>query len=80
MRLSLDCALQASHDGAGMTTQEWMWIGDIAALALALFAGVADWRRTRRRNLDDSGWVPWRGIQIAAIFAAIAFTVLAMRG
>ena len=61
-----------------MTTQEWMWAGDIAALAVALFAGAAEWRRGRRANLDDPGWIPWRGIQVAAIFAAIAFTILAM--
>ena len=61
-----------------MTTQEWMWAGDIAALAVALLAGAAAWRRGRRANLDDPGWIPWRGVQVAAIFAAIAFTILAM--
>ena len=63
-----------------MTTQEWMWAGDIAALLVVLIAGLAEWRRTRRANLDDPGWIPWRGIQVAALFAAIAFTILAMRG
>lgn len=62
-----------------MTTQEWMWAGDFAALAVLLVAGVAEWRRTRRANLDDPGWIPWRGIQVAALFAAMAFTILAMR-
>ena len=62
-----------------MTTQEWMWAADFAALAVLLVAGVAEWRRTRRANLDDPGWIPWRGIQVAALFAAMAFTILAMR-
>ncbi len=61
-----------------MTTQEWMWAGDIAAFLVALVAGLAEWRRTRRANLDDPGWIPWRGIQVAALFAAIGFTILAM--
>ncbi len=61
-----------------MTTQEWMWAGDIAALLVVVVAGLAEWRRTRRTNLDDPGWIPWRGVQVAALFAAIAFTILAM--
>lgn len=55
-----------------------MWTADGVALAVAVFAGVADWRRARRANLDATGWVPWRGIQILAIFAAIAFAILAV--
>jgi hypothetical protein len=55
-----------------------IWTADGAALALVLIAGIADWRRARRTNLDATGWVPWRGIQMAAIFAAIALTVIAL--
>jgi len=63
-----------------MTTQEWMWAGAGAAVAVALVAGIADWRRThRRRNIDDIGWVPWRGIQVVAFFAVMLFAVLALR-
>ncbi len=62
-----------------MTTQEWMWAGGIAALAVALIAGAAEWRRTRRADLDDPGWIPWRGIQVAALFAAAACAILATR-
>jgi hypothetical protein len=61
-----------------MTTQGGLWTGAGAALVLAVVAGVADWRRTRRTALDDPGWVPWRGIQVAALFAALTFVVLAM--
>jgi hypothetical protein len=63
-----------------MTTQEWMWTGDLAALAAVLIAGIAEWRRTRRKNLDDAGWIPWRGIQVTGLFAAMIFTILAMHG
>ncbi|WP_114951868.1 hypothetical protein [Sphingosinicella terrae] len=61
-----------------MTAQAgYWWGGAIAAVILAVVAGVADWRRTRRRSLDDPGWVPWRGIQVAALFAAAAAVILA---
>ena len=61
-----------------MTTQAAFWTGAGAALALAVSAGVMDARRTRRRAFDDVGWVPWRGIQVAALFAALACAVLAL--
>ncbi len=63
-----------------MTTQGWLWTADGAALALALVAGIADWRRIHRRgNFDDVGWMPWRGIQVAAAFAILALTILAFK-
>lgn len=62
-----------------MTTQGWLWGADGAALAVAVLAGVAESRRNRRRHLDDTGWVPWRGIQAAAFFAVLALTILAMK-
>lgn len=55
-----------------------IWAADGVALGIALFAGVADWRRGRRTDLDHSGWVPWRGIQMTAIFAAIGLAILAV--
>ena len=55
-----------------------MWSGAGAALAVAIVAGLADWRRARRTNLDDPGWVPWRGIQAAAVFAAFLLAAAAV--
>lgn len=61
-------------------TQASYWTATGAAIALAVLAGVRDWRRIhRRRAIDDIGWVPWRGIQVAAFFAALAFAILAMK-
>jgi len=61
-----------------MTTQQGLWAA-AAALALVVLAGVADWRRTHRRQaLDAIGWVPWRGIQVAALFAVVLLAVLAV--
>ena len=61
-----------------MTTQAAFWTGAGAALALAVLAGVMEWRRNRRRDFEAVGWVPWRGIQVAAFFAALACVVLAV--
>lgn len=56
--------------------QDWLWTADGALVALALLAGVADWRRVRRRTVDGWGWMPWRGVQVMAVFAAIGLAVL----
>jgi hypothetical protein len=61
-----------------MTMQAAFWTGAGAALAVAVAAGVMDWRRHRRRDVDNVGWVPWRGIQVATLFAALACVVLAV--
>jgi hypothetical protein len=62
-----------------MGTQHWYWIAGGLALLIALIAGVADARRHRRDRLDEIGWVPWRGIQVAALFAAMIVLVLAVK-
>ena len=55
-----------------------MWSGAGAALAIAVAAGFADWLRARRTNLDDPGWVPWRGIQATAVFAGFLLAAAAL--
>jgi hypothetical protein len=62
-----------------MTAQDWLWGADGAALALAVLAGVAESRRNNRRDLDSTGWVPWRGIQAFAFFAVLGLTILALK-
>jgi hypothetical protein len=62
-----------------MMAQDWFWGADGVALALVVLAGVAENRRIRRRDLDNTGWVPWRGIQAAAFFAVLVLTVLALK-
>jgi len=61
-----------------MTIQAGLWTGTGIALAVAVVAGVMDWRRNRRPDFDEVGWVPWRGIQVAGFFAALAFAIFAM--
>jgi len=46
---------------------------------VALVAGLADRRRSRRRSLDEVGWVPWRGIQVAAMFAVVGGLILGFK-
>ena len=58
--------------------QDWLWTGDGIALGIALLAGVADWRRVRRRRVDGWGWMPWRGVQMAALFAAAGLAIIAL--
>ena len=61
-----------------MTIQAGLWTGTAIALAVAVVAGVMDWRRNRRPDFDEVGWVPWRGIQVTGFFAALAFAIFAM--
>lgn len=62
-----------------MTAREWLWGAAGAAAALALVAGLAESRRVRRRDLDRTGWVPWRGLQVFAFFATVLFAILAWK-
>jgi uncharacterized membrane protein len=66
-------------EGSGMTAQQWSWGAATIALVLAIVAGLADRRRSRRRSLDEVGWVPWRGIQVAAMFAVVGFLILGVK-
>jgi hypothetical protein len=54
----------------------WWAAGGAAALALA--AGLADWARNRRRNLDRVGFMPWQLISILSFFAALGLCGLAL--
>ncbi len=46
------------------------------ALAIAVVAGIADWRHRKRDDLDRVAWLDWRSVQVFALIAAIvAFSV-----
>lgn len=57
-----------------------LWIGVGALVAVAAGSGLADWRRSRRRELDRVGWMPWTTIQVASILAAVITAALAIKG
>lgn len=63
-----------------MTAQALLWAAAGGAAGLAALATAAEWLRDRRRNLDRVGWMPWQGLAVAALFAAVALAGLAARG
>jgi hypothetical protein len=67
------------HDEAAMTAQAAAWTAAAAAAGIAVAAGVADWSRNRRRNLDRVGWVPWQLVSVLAFFAALGLAMLALK-
>jgi hypothetical protein len=60
--------------------QAGLWTVAGAAAVLVAIAGLADRRRTRRRDLDRAGWVPWPLIMILAMIVAAAAVALALKG
>ena len=62
-----------------MTTQAMLWSAAGAAAVAALLAGLADRRRSKRRDLDRPGWVPWPLIQMLAMLLAAAAAALALK-
>ncbi|MEQ8309442.1 MAG: hypothetical protein RIA72_01950 [Sphingopyxis sp.] len=51
----------------------------IAAAVLFGIAEVANWRRNNRRNVDDVGFMPWRGIALASAAVALFAAAFALK-
>ena len=62
-----------------MTTQAILWTLAGAAAVTAAGAGLAEWRRSKRRDLDRPGWMPWTLIQVLAGLAAVIAAALALK-
>ena len=62
-----------------LDTAQLLWGAAGLLLLLAVGAAFAEHRRTRRRNLDRPGWMPWNLIQILAFMLAIAAVALATK-
>ena len=62
-----------------MTQAGLWWATGIAAL-FAVLAGAAEWRRSRRRDLDRVGFVPWGTVSVLAFLAAVVGFALGVRG
>ena len=56
------------------------WIAAGVAVGVAVLAGVADWRRNRRDDLDRVGWIDWRSAQMFALIAAAGCAIVAQHG
>ena len=62
-----------------MTAQAMLWTLAGCALAVTAWAALAERLRSKRRDIDRPGWIPWSLVQILAMFAALAAAVLAMK-
>lgn len=62
-----------------MTIQTTLWTAAAGAGALAAFAGVAERRRSRRRDIDKVGWVPWTLVQVIAVAMAALMIAYAIK-
>lgn len=57
-----------------------LWAAAAFFAALVALAAWRDHRRTRRRDVDRPGWVPWTGITLLAMLMALVCAGLALRG
>lgn len=60
--------------------QAMLWALAGASAAMAMLAALADRRRSRRRDLDRVGWVPWPLLVVVGVMLALAFAAFAIRG
>ncbi|QXF13216.1 MULTISPECIES: hypothetical protein [Sphingopyxis] len=53
----------------------------VSATAAILFgvAELAEWRRRNRRDVDNVGFMPWRGIALVSVAVAIVAAALALK-
>jgi len=51
----------------------------IGAAALFGIAEIANWRRNNRRDVDNVGFMPWRGIALASAVIALFATAFALK-
>ena len=56
------------------------WIAVAACVAVAVLAGVADWRQRRRRDLDRIAPVHWPTVQMLALILAAAIGAFITHG
>lgn len=52
----------------------------IAAAVLFGVAEIANWRRNNRRDVEEVGFMPWRGIALAAAAVALFATAFWLSG
>lgn len=60
-------------------TQAGLWWATGAAGVVALVSGVAEWRGSRRHDLDRIGLVPWGTISVLAFLAAMVGLALVLK-
>jgi hypothetical protein len=64
-------------------TENWNFhVWRIIAIAAALVAAIsifADWRRQKRRSIENVGFVPWTAISMLAIGVTLLSAALALK-
>jgi hypothetical protein len=53
------------------------WIAAGGAGLVAVLAGIGDWRRRSRRDLDRIGLLDWPSIQMFALMGAVVCAIMA---
>jgi hypothetical protein len=53
------------------------WIAAGGAGLVAVLAGIGDWRRRSRHDLDRIGLLDWPSIQMFALMAAVVCAIMA---
>lgn len=59
--------------------REWLAVIGASAVMVAVIAWTGDRLRTRRKNLDAVGFMPWTGIFFCALVVACILLGLAAR-
>jgi len=54
------------------------WIVCGVAALISVFAGYADIRRQKRKNIEDVGFMPWTNITVIAGIIAFSFLIFAL--
>ena len=63
--------------GIDPAARPW-WIAVAVAVACAISAGIADWRRSRRADLDRIGVLDWRTVQVLCLIVAAMLGAVAL--
>ena len=56
-----------------------MLVVSAVGAAVGVIAEIADHRRRHRRDVDNVGFMPWRGIALVSVAVAIVAAALALK-
>ena len=58
--------------------QQQLWGGAALAVLVAIGSGFGEYRRRRRRDMDEVGFMPWTLIQVLAMLLAAILASVAL--
>lgn len=61
------------------TEAEMVAIYGCVLVMLAIFAGLAEWKRTRRARIESVGWVPWFPVSFICMISGAGMIVLSVK-